>query len=269
MNTTTAYFPLEVNLFNDHHVSMLIEKHGPKGYGAYMMILTGLRNCEDYEGTLFTIEGIARRCKISPKMLHCVLYDFGLFEITHTDRFVLISSPYLNRVMGAYEEKRRILIENGKKGFSKVSRNADGQFTAAGGALDKIRLDKKKKTTTTVVAKKDPDDDDDVDVAVDVAVVESENENETAKSKTTPVMAKAANGKGKETPLTNEQSYSGKPIPHDAPPRLPYEAAASGNDCNACPEKVSFRAGDDFSWSESGFQWSGLPVTLQSGNSGS
>lgn len=143
------YFPLEVNMINGKKESKLIEAFGPKGFGTYIMVLTELRHSPSYQCALSTIKGTARRCKITQKLLEQVLYDFDLFEITREeDGTENISSPYINRVMKVYEERLKKLAEAGKKGYDKVNRKSNGQFTASGGALDKDK-DKDKDNTTT------------------------------------------------------------------------------------------------------------------------
>jgi hypothetical protein len=162
MKKSKLYFPLETDLINQINVSALIENCGPKGFGTYVMILTELRNCADYRCSLNALKGMARRCKIHISLLKQVLYDFGLFDVDRENGEEIISSPYIDRVMKMYDEKLEKLVEGGKKRSDKSVRGANGQFTSQAGALDKIRLDKKK-TATTVAVK------DDAAVAVAIA----------------------------------------------------------------------------------------------------
>ena len=137
------------------------------------MALVELRNSPDYRYTLNALKGMARKCKISIKLLMSVLQDFNLFELTEVNGLTVVSSPYLDEAMGTYEEKCRKLSEASAKGFNKADRSADGRFTAKGGVLNKIKLNK---TTTTVVTGTAPvtdvDDGDVDDADVDVAGIE-------------------------------------------------------------------------------------------------
>lgn len=147
---TNQYFPFEVNMINTNEVSRLIETYGPKGFGVYIMILTELRHSPNNKCSMSTIKGMARRCKISQKMLDRVMADFNLFEVRQEADGQIIASPYLDRVMNAYHERLIKLSEAGKKRSNKSTRDAHGQFTSLAGALDKSRTDKNKPTTTVV-----------------------------------------------------------------------------------------------------------------------
>ena len=146
------YFPFEINMINNNKESMLIEALGPKGFGGYIMILTELRHNPNYRCTLSAVKGMARRCKISQKLLEQVLYDFDLFKISREEEEPIISSPYMDQAMSTYEEKHRRLSEAAKKRSSKCSRDENGQFTDTIGALNEIKLNeiKSNKTTTAV-----------------------------------------------------------------------------------------------------------------------
>lgn len=143
------YFPCEVNMLNNENVSEMIDTHGPKGFGAYILILSELRQSAGYTCGMHTLNGIARWCKIRRGLLESILYDFDLFILTRQEDTLMISSPYLNRVMEAYDEKMQKLVDAGKIRSDKGKRNQRGQFTSNAGALDNIRLDKT--TSTTVV----------------------------------------------------------------------------------------------------------------------
>jgi len=152
------YFPFEVNMINSEKVAELIEVYGPKGFGIYVMILIELRHSPNYRCGLNAIKAIARRCKIGNTLLMKVLGDFGLFEIEGQTNNTTISSPYLDRVMGAYDERLSKLAEAGKKGYDKSKRKSNGQFTANGGALDKIReeeIKEDKNTSMTTISKEE------------------------------------------------------------------------------------------------------------------
>lgn len=147
------YFPFEVSIFNNESISELINEHGPKGFGAYVMILAELRLSKDYTCGMNTIHVIARKCKISLKLVESVLHDFDLFILTRDEDTLMISSPYMCRVMEAYDNKIQKCAEGGRKSADKNKRGANGQFTSTAGTSDQIRLDNNNKTTTNVVSK--------------------------------------------------------------------------------------------------------------------
>jgi len=106
---------------------------------------------------------MARRCKISKPLLSKVLTDFRLFEINQGEDDEIISSPYLNRVMGEYEEKCRKQSEAGKKNADKAKRKSNGQFAIGDGSIEKNRIEKKrieenkkdKNTSMTTISKEE------------------------------------------------------------------------------------------------------------------
>ncbi|NDV84705.1 Lin1244/Lin1753 domain-containing protein [Bacteroides sp. 51] len=143
------YFPFEVNMINGSKVAELIETQGAKGFGVYILILIELRNSVNYQCSPSAIKGMARRCKISQKTLKRVLYDSGLFEFDLQQEGEIISAPYMDRAMGAYEEKIRKNARAGKKNADKAKRNARGQFTIGDGSIEENRIEKNKTTTST------------------------------------------------------------------------------------------------------------------------
>ena len=153
------HFPFEVNMTNKNKEAKLIETHGPKGFGTYIMILTELRQSVKYQCSMEAVKGMARRFKISTQILKGVLYDFGLFDISlEEDGTENISSPYINRVMKAYEDRLDKLSKAGKKNADNSKRDASGKFAIKDGALDKDKDNDKDKTTTSttkVVEKKE------------------------------------------------------------------------------------------------------------------
>ena len=152
------YFPFEINMINSNKVAELIEAYGPKGFGIYVMILIELRHSPNYRCSLNAIKGIARRCKIGNTLLMKVLNDFGLFEIEGQTKNMIISSPYLDRVMGAYDERLNKLSVAGKKNTDKARRKSNGQFAINDGSLDKRREDEmreNKNTSMTTISKEE------------------------------------------------------------------------------------------------------------------
>ena len=143
------YFPFEVNMINGSKESELIEKMGPKGFGIYIMILTELRHGVNYRCNLSSIKGMARRCKISHTLLKQVIYDSELFNIYQQEDKIIISSPYMNKVMQGYDETIQKNSMAGKKNADKAKRNSKGQFTIGDGTIEENRKEKNKNTTST------------------------------------------------------------------------------------------------------------------------
>ena len=148
---TKLYFPFEVNMINGSKEAELIETQGPKGFGIYIMILTELRHGVNYRCNLSAIKGMARRCKISAKLLEQVLYSSGLFKISQQEEEVIISSPYMDNVMRNYDEKIRKNAMAGKKNADNAKRNPKGQFTIGDGTIEENRIEKNKTTTAVAV----------------------------------------------------------------------------------------------------------------------
>ncbi|MDL2304494.1 DUF4373 domain-containing protein, partial [Bacteroides sp. OttesenSCG-928-D19] len=102
------YIPIETNIMNNDAVCTLINKHGMRGYGMYMAIITTLRMQNNYSCGVDTLRMLARKCKVRFAFLLSVITDFGLFNVEETeDDKIRISSEYVNRVMLPYDEKIR------------------------------------------------------------------------------------------------------------------------------------------------------------------
>ena len=94
------YFNLEVNLLNDDNIaSMMSEMNAAEALGIYVMLLLHLRTKDAYEAS----------CK--PVLLKAMARRYDVDEERQMFR-----SSYLDRVMKSLEEKRKMNIENGKKG---------------------------------------------------------------------------------------------------------------------------------------------------------
>ena len=163
MKKNEQYFPYEFNMINKSNVSELIETWGPKGFGTYIMVLTELRHHPNYRCSMSAIKGMARRCKVGNILLNEVINKFQLFNVGEGEDADMISSPYLDRVMQAYDEKHRKLSEAAAKRANKRKRNEEGQFADSMGALEEKRGEEKRgeenKTTTVVVVVVTDDDD--------------------------------------------------------------------------------------------------------------
>ena len=111
------YFNLEVNLLNDDNIaSMMSEMNAAEALGIYVILLLHLRTKDAYEAS----------CKpVLVKAMARVLREFDLFELDEERQ--MFRSSYLDRVMKSLEEKRKMDIENGKKGGrpKKVAKSAE------------------------------------------------------------------------------------------------------------------------------------------------
>lgn len=154
MKTGKLYLPFEVDfILSDQH-SELIERYGTQGLGIYFMVLMELRNHEGYRCRLSTIKCAARRCMADSEMLESVLHEFGLFEFHECGERVLVSSPYIDRVMQPFEEKKRCFSSAVNKKTVTVERAANGRFTAKHREIkNKIEIKTKTKTTSTTKKK--------------------------------------------------------------------------------------------------------------------
>ena len=103
------YFNLEVNLLNDDNIaSMMSEMNAAEALGIYVILLLHLRR--------YDVDEVA---------VERVLREFDLFELDEERQ--MFRSSYLDRVMKSLEEKRKMDIENGKKGGrpKKVAKSAE------------------------------------------------------------------------------------------------------------------------------------------------
>ena len=121
------YFNLEVNLLNDDNIaSMMSEMNAAEALGIYVILLLHLRTKDAYEASCkpVLLKAMARRYDVDEVAVERVLREFDLFELEERQMF---RSSYLDRVMKSLEEKRKMDIENGKKGGrpKKVAKSAE------------------------------------------------------------------------------------------------------------------------------------------------
>lgn len=148
------YFPLLVNICNDNRIAKLINVHGPKGYGVYIIILGELRRHKEYRCGKEALNVMSRANRIGPKILKSVLEDFNLFEVVEVNGETQYSSPYMDRVMENFEKKHRKRSDAGLKNVEKAKRDDNGRFTINDGTREEKKgEDKKRETTTGVVVK--------------------------------------------------------------------------------------------------------------------
>lgn len=122
------YFNLEVNLLNDDNIaSMMSEMNAAEALGIYVILLLHLRTKDAYEASCkpVLLKAMARRYDVDEVAVERVLREFDLFELDEERQ--MFRSSYLDRVMKSLEEKRKMDIENGKKGGrpKKVAKSAE------------------------------------------------------------------------------------------------------------------------------------------------
>lgn len=122
------YFNLEVNLLNDDNIaSMMSEMNAAEALGIYVILLLHLRTKDAYEASCkpVLLKAMARRYDVDVVAVERVLREFDLFELDEERQ--MFRSSYLDRVMKSLEEKRKMDIENGKKGGrpKKVAKSAE------------------------------------------------------------------------------------------------------------------------------------------------
>ena len=122
------YFNLEVNLLNDDNIAcMMSEMNAAEALGIYVMLLLHLRTKDAYEASCkpVLLKAMARRYDVDEVAVERVLREFDLFELDEERQ--MFRSSYLDRVMKSLEEKRKMDIENGKKGGrpKKVAKSAE------------------------------------------------------------------------------------------------------------------------------------------------
>lgn len=110
------YLPMELTLLKDERVVRMIETHGVKSFGAYMILLCELPNHRGCRCRLSSIQAVRRAYKLGTKMIESILNDFGLFERNVEENVEFISSPYVDRVVTEIERKNNLCSEAGKRG---------------------------------------------------------------------------------------------------------------------------------------------------------
>ena len=94
----------------------MLMREGVSGYGVYWMLLEMLRDSENLSMFYFPESfAYALHCQ-DVGLVERVCRDYGLFEFDKDDN---MSSPWLNRAMGAYSDKKAALQEAGRRGAAK------------------------------------------------------------------------------------------------------------------------------------------------------
>jgi len=119
MKRTTYYFSHDYNAANDVKILFLRQKLGMQGYGIYWFIIESLAQSNGilpYE----IIEVLAMQMQVDYKIVHSVIYDFGLFVSRGTgDNKYFVSQRLLHHL-----DLRNTLKEKGKQGAAKRWGNA-------------------------------------------------------------------------------------------------------------------------------------------------
>lgn len=111
------YFNLEVNMFSsDDLMAMMFEINSAEAVGIYVLLLLHLRTKDEYEGSCkpVVLKGFAHRHNLKLELVERVLRNYNLFVIDEERQ--MFRSPYMDRVMKALENRRKIDSERGKKG---------------------------------------------------------------------------------------------------------------------------------------------------------
>lgn len=110
------YFNLEVNMFSsDDLMAMMFEMNSAEAVGIYVLLLLHLRTKDEYEGSCkpVVLKGFAHRHNLKLELVERVLRNYNLFVIDEERQ--MFRSPYMDRVMKALENRRKIDSERGKK----------------------------------------------------------------------------------------------------------------------------------------------------------
>ena len=137
------FFPLEVNIMNDERIARLIQEHGIKGFGAYMVMLLELRQHQGYRCGPHAVLSLARAHKMNKKTFLGIVEGYDLFHVEDAENQRWYSSPYLNRVMKEYEDKIARQACGGRKNADSATRDELGRFTIGDGTKEKNRKEKK------------------------------------------------------------------------------------------------------------------------------
>jgi hypothetical protein len=116
MNKDAYWFKHDSNAKDDPKCIILIEELGLEGYGIFWILIETLRDQPELEADLRILPALARRYNTSFEKVKAVVYRYDLFEI-EDDKFFF--SPSLKKRMIPLIEKKKKLIEAGKKGANK------------------------------------------------------------------------------------------------------------------------------------------------------
>jgi len=106
------YFSHDANAQEDPKCIILIEQLGMEGFGLFWGLVERLRMEKNYKLPLTILPALARIWNSSREKVETVVKKSGLFEIENDSFFSL----RLLRSMEEYEEKKKKLVEAGRKG---------------------------------------------------------------------------------------------------------------------------------------------------------
>lgn len=112
---TETYFPVEVNLMSDENINSLLNEMNAEGVGIYFGLLMEMRKQKEYMIGKHTVVQMARVYSCPVEKVMQVLSDYDLFETTEKEGKTWYFSPYMDRVMSGYEQKKKRLSDAGKK----------------------------------------------------------------------------------------------------------------------------------------------------------
>jgi hypothetical protein len=116
MSKEAYWFKHDSNAKDDPKCIILIEELGLEGYGIFWVLVETLRAQPHFKAPLRILPAIARRHNTSTEKVKAVVSRYDLFEVEEEEFFY---SPSLTSRMKPLVEKKKALIEAGKKGAEK------------------------------------------------------------------------------------------------------------------------------------------------------
>lgn len=107
------WFTHDCNAKDDPKIILLIDELGLEGFGIFWVLIETLRAQKGYKLQLKAVDALARRYNTTSQKMHVVIKSYDLFTIDGEEFFF---SPSLLRRMQIWDEKKKLAIENGKKG---------------------------------------------------------------------------------------------------------------------------------------------------------
>lgn len=150
MTKEAYWFKHDSNAKDDPKIIILIEELGLEGYGIFWLLVETLRNERDFMAPLRIIPALARRYNTSNEKIMAVITRYNLFIVK--DEKVFYSQSLIERMVPLLEKKKK-LVEAGKKGAEKRWKNSKQNSVANGQANSNNRIvNKRIPNTDEVVA---------------------------------------------------------------------------------------------------------------------
>lgn len=150
MSKEAYWFKHDSNAKDDPKIIILIEELGLEGYGIFWLLVETLRNEKDFMAPLRIIPALARRYNTSNEKIMAVITRYDLFVIK--DDKVFYSPSLIERMVPLLEKKKK-LVEAGKKGAKKRWKNSDKNSVANSQANSNNRIVNKRIPNTDQVVK--------------------------------------------------------------------------------------------------------------------